>query len=84
MILHSTIPIISSGLNIMVSVPLFTISNTAIFHVNFSFISKVLWVPPSNILTIANPEISSINGALTFISFCSLGFKITHVLWKHG
>ena len=61
----------------MVSVPLSTISNIAVFHVNFSSINKVLWVPPSNILTIANPQISSINGAFTFINFCSLGFKIT-------
>ena len=28
------------------------------------------------ILIIANPEISSINGALTFTSFCSSGFNI--------
>ena len=60
----------------MVSVPLFTISNMALFHVNFSFINRVLWALPSNILTIANPKISSINGAFTFINFCSLGFKI--------
>ena len=69
-------PIISSGLNIMVLVPLFVMSNMALFHVNFNFDSRVLWVPPSNILTIARPEISSINGAFTFIHFCSLGFKI--------
>ena len=50
-------PIISSGLNIMVSVPLFTMSNIALFPVNFSFINKVLWVPLSNILTMASPEI---------------------------
>ena len=45
------------------------------------FINKVLWVPPSNILTIASPEISSINGAFTCINFCSLGFIIT---WFSG
>ena len=63
----------------MVSVPLFTISNIASFHVNFNFTNKVLWVPQSNILTIASPEISSMNGAFIFISFCSLGFKITQL-----
>ena len=50
----------------MVSVPLFTISNIAMLHVNFSFISKVLWVPPSSI--IANPDISSINGVFTLLT----------------
>ena len=74
--LKSIIPIISSDLNIMVSVPLFVVSGVTLFHVNFSFINTVLWVPPSNILTIAGPEISSMNGAYTFIKFCSLGFKI--------
>ena len=65
------------GLNIMISMPLFTISNTAMFCVNFSFINTVLWVHPSNIFTVADPEILCINGAFTFIYFCSLGFKIT-------
>ena len=30
---------------------------------------KVLWVPPSNILTIASSDISYIKGAFTFINF---------------
>ena len=51
-------------------------SKTALFHVNFSFINRVLLVLPSIILIIANPKISSINGALTFTSFCSSGFNI--------
>ena len=38
----STIPIISSGLKIIVSVLFFTISNTAVLHVNFNFINMVL------------------------------------------
>ena len=75
-LLFSYPPILSSGLNIMVSVPLFTMYIIAAFCMNFSFINKVLWVPQSNILTIANPNISSINRAFTFIDFCSLGFKI--------
>ena len=68
----------------MVSVPLFTISNIALFCVNFSFINKVLWVPPSNIWTIASPEISSMKGAFTSIRFCSLGFKITQFSGNMG
>ena len=64
--------------------PLFTISYIAIFHVNFNFINIVLQVPPSSILTMANPEISSMNGAFTFISFCSLGFKIMQSPGKMG
>ena len=40
------------------------------------FINRVLWVSLSNILTMVSPKISSMNGAFTFISFCSLGFKI--------
>ena len=72
----STIPIISFGLRIMVSFPAFFISKTALLHVSFNFINRVLWVPPSIILIIANPEISSINGALTFTNFFSFGFNI--------
>ena len=40
--LRSIIPIISSGLRIMVSIPLFVMSNMALLHVNFSFIINVL------------------------------------------
>ena len=35
-------------------------------------------MPSSNIFKMANPDISSINKAFTFINFCSLGFKIVH------
>ena len=35
----------------------------------------VLCVVLSSILIIASPDISSINGASTFISFCSFGFS---------
>ena len=72
----STIPIISSGLRIMVSFSAFFMSKTALLHVNFNFINRVLLLIPSIILIITNPEISSINGALTFTSFCSSGFNI--------
>ena len=72
----STIPIISFGLRIMVSFPAFFKSKTALLHVNFNFINGVLQVPLLIILIIANPEISSTNGALTFTNFCSSGFNI--------
>ena len=68
----------------MIYVPLFTISIIAALHVNFSFIKKVLWVPPSHILTMANPYILSINRAVTFINLCSLGFKIMWSIGKIG
>ena len=75
----------SSGLNIIVSVLLFTISSTATLSVNFSFINRVfIWVPPSNIFTMANSNISSINGTSTFINFCSLGFLIMQSTGKMG
>ena len=38
----------------------------------------------SNILIMANPDISSINGASTFINFCSLGFTTMHSFGKKG
>ena len=63
----------------MVTVPLFVISNIALFLVNFSCINKVLWVPLSNILTIASPEISSIHmGPLLLLIF------VPWVLKSHG
>ena len=80
----STIPIISFGLQIMVSLPAFFMSKTALFHVNFSFISKELLVFPSIILIIANPEISSTNGALTFTSFLLIRLQYQFFLWIYG
>ena len=47
----------------MVSGPLLAMSNVAALHMNFSFSKIVLYVFPSNILIIARPDISSINGA---------------------
>ena len=73
----STIPIISSGLRIMVSFPAFFMSKTALLHVNFNFINRVLLVLLSIILIISNPKISSINRALTFTSFCSSGLILS-------
>ena len=68
----------------MVSVPLLTISNIGVLHVNFNFINMGLYVLPSRILIIAKPDISSMNGASTLISFCYLGFKTTHSFGKMG
>ena len=49
------VSIISSGLNIMVLVPLLVMSSIALFCTNVNFNNRVLWVPPSNILTMARP-----------------------------
>ena len=59
----------------MVSEPLLTISNVAVLCMTFSFNNIVLYVLPHNILIMARPDISSINGAFTLINFCSLGFS---------
>ena len=37
-----------------------------------------------NTLIIPNPDISSMNGASTFINFCSLGFNTMHSCGKNG
>ena len=67
-----------------VSRPLFVISNIAKFHVNFNLSIIVLCVFLSNTFIIANPDISSINGASTFINLCSFGFNTTHSFGKIG
>ena len=56
----------------MVSGPLLAMSSVTALHMNFSFCNIVLYMFPSSILIIAKPDISSINGALTLINFCSL------------
>ena len=68
----------------MVSRPLFAMSNIAAFHMNFSFGNIVLYVFPSNILTIVSPDTSSINGTFSFINFCSFGFSTMHSFGKMG
>ena len=57
-------------------------SKVAEFHMNFNFIISVICVTPSNILTIASPNILSINGASTVITFCYLGFRTLHSFGK--
>ena len=68
----------------MVSGPLLPMSSAAGLCMNFSFSNIVLCVFPSSILIITNPDISSINGALTLISFCSFGFSTIHSFGKMG
>ena len=67
----------------IVSGPLLVISSVAEFHVNFNF-SIIVCVVLSSILIIASPDISSMNGASTFISFCSFGFSNMHSFGKIG
>ena len=76
------IPDTSSGPNMIVSKPLLVISSIAEFHMNFNLSIIVLCVDLSSILIIASPDISSINGASTFINFCSLGFSTIFHLGK--
>ena len=68
----------------MVSGPLLTISTVAAFHMNFSFNSIVLLVLLCNILMIARPDISSINGAFTLINLCTFDFSMIHFFEKLG
>ena len=49
---------------------------------NFNLSIIVLCVLLSSILIIASPDISSINGAFTFINYCSLGFSTIHSFGK--
>ena len=67
----------------IVSRPLFIMSNVARFHVNFNLSTIVLCTFLSRILIIANPDISSINGTSTFINLCSFGFNTMHCLEKN-
>ena len=55
----------------IVSKPLLVISNIVELHINFNLSIIVLCMVLSSTLIIANPDILSINGAFTFISFCS-------------
>ena len=68
----------------MVSGPLLVISKGAALHMNFSFSNIVLYVFPSNILIIASPDISNINGAFTLNNFCSFGFNTMCSCGKMG
>ena len=68
----------------MVSRPLLAMSNIATLCMNFNFSNIVLYVIPPNSLIIARPDISSINGAFTFIYFCSFGFSTICSFGKMG
>ena len=67
-----------------VSKPLLVISNIAEFCTNFNLSIIVLCVFLSSTLIIANPDISSINGASTFTNLCSFGFNTVHSFGKIG
>ena len=67
-----------------VSKPLLVISNIAENHTNFNLSIIVLCVFLSSTLIIANPDISSINGASTFINLCFFVFNIMHSFGKIG
>ena len=58
------------------------ISSIAEFHVKFNVNIIVLCVVVSSILIIASPDISSMNGASTLISFCPFGFSNMHSFGK--
>ena len=66
------------GSNVIVSKPLLAVSNVDEFHMNFILSIIVLCVFLSSISIIANPNISSINGASTIINLCSFGFNTMH------
>ena len=68
----------------IVSRPLLGISSIDEFHVNFNFDIIVLCVILSSILIIASPDIASMNGASTLISFCSFNFSNMDSFWKIG
>ena len=67
-----------------VSKPLFVKYSIAEFHVNFSLSIIVFCTFLSNTFNMANPEISSMNGTSTCISFWSFGFNIIHFFGKIG
>ena len=59
-------------------------SNIAEFHMNFNLSIIVLCMVLSSTLIMANPDISSMNGASMFINFCSSGFNTMHSYGKIG
>ena len=68
----------------IVSKPHLVISDVVEFHTSFNLGIIVLCVFLSNTLIIANPDISSIIGASTFINLCPLVFNTMHSFWKIG
>ena len=68
----------------IVSKPLFVIFNVTKFHVNLNLSIIVLCMLLSSTLIIANPEISSMNGASTYITLCFFGFNTIHSFGEIG
>ena len=56
--------------------------NVAEFCMNFKLSIIVLCVVLSSTIIMANPDISSINGASTLIDFCTFGFNTIHSFGK--
>ena len=77
-------PNICFGSNIIISCILFVTSHDTQFLTNFNFITTVHCSLVSNIFTLAQPEISSTNGASIFINFLSFGFTSTYSFEKNG
>ena len=67
-----------------VSKLLFVMYSVARVCVNFNLNIIVSCAFLSDTLIMASPDISTINGASTFISFCSFGFNTMHSLGKIG
>ena len=59
-------------------------SSIAIFYINFSLSITLFCTFLSNILIMANPDTSSINGTSAFVNLCSLGFNTRHSFGKNG
>ena len=68
----------------VVSKPLFIISNIAEFHMNFNLSIIVLCVVLSSTIIIASPDISSMNDASNFFNSCSFAFNTMHSFGKIG
>ena len=64
--------------------PVLVISNIADLHMNSNMSITVLCVFLGSTLIIANPDISSMKGASTFINLYSFGFNTMHSFRKIG
>ena len=62
--------IISVRSNVTASCMLLVIFSVTLFLINFNFIMSVAYCYLSNTFTIAIPDISSTNGAITMTNFC--------------
>ena len=77
----STIPL---GIIIIVPVEVLVIYNIAEFLTNFMFSIIIISTFLSDIFTITNPDISSMEDTFILINLCSLGLNIIYSFRKHG